>query len=460
MKTTQTLLLIAVLVILIGGVTFVRNWLRNPPTGTDGPQPILLDVIDVAFPVAMEHREQELNSHGHHDFCFHNRSAEPAEVGVHYQSCKCAKVEVLALTPDEEKGFQAAIRQWGDSQARSPSASFPAVGTLQALVHKVRKFLDDQPADRWHLIGSADEEHQSFVLPGNSTGFFRLTWQNKKLGPVAHGSKIWQQVPGDPVTRNPDSLDLRVPLTVVQPLRVNPAAVKMDELGPNQTYSFDTLCWSSTRKGFKLVSVKEEHDDPCFVAVVTPLTGEALLKAGEALETALPKDPSARHVVSAYRIDVTIHERLPNNGKQLDLGPLHRKLLLTTDQEDFPTLELAVQGMVRGDVTVGTEAQRDMIVLKTFPYRKGKSVTVPVESNQPDMILEIDSKKPDYLRVELEPRKELASPGRKRWDLTVIVPPNGPAGQLQDCFVKLKTNTDRYIRIPVVGRATESLDRP
>src|SRR5262249_42480882 len=151
---------------------------------------------------------------------------------------------------------------------------------------------------------------------------------------------------------------------------------------------------------------------------------------------------SARHVVCAYRISVTIHERLPNNGKQLDLGPFQRKLLLTTDQEDFPTLELAVQGMVRGDVTVGTESERDMIVLKTFPFRKGKEVTVPLESNQPDMKLTIDSKKPDYLRVQLTERADLASPGKKRWDLTVTVPPNSPAGQLKDCFVKLKTNTE------------------
>jgi hypothetical protein len=458
MKATQTLLLIVVLVGLIGGVTFVRNWLAT--TKQSGPDPNgkpPRNSIEVPYPIAPVVTEQEVHSRGHHDFYFQVSSAEPVEVGVEWTSCKCAKVEVLTLASEEETGFQSLIQQWTDYQRKSRSAPYPDVRGLDTLLQKISKFLAQQKDDRWTVLASAEKQNQSVTLPGKSCGFFRLTWQNKNPGLVVHGSKIWQQDPGDPKTKNPDQVDLRIPLAVVQPLRVYPdKTVKVPDLNPNQDYSFEAVCWSSTRPAFKLLSVKEESGDPCFVTTVTPLAGEALQKAAELLE----KEASARHVLSAYRIDVTIHERLPNNGKQLDLGLFHRKLIFATNQEDIPTLELAVEGVVRGDVTVGTESERDKIVLKTFPARKGKEVSVPLESNQPDMRLTIDSRKPDYLKVNLVERTDAAAPGRKRWDLRVTVPPNGPAGQLVDCYVKLKTNTERYIRIPVVGRATFDLANP
>jgi hypothetical protein len=461
MKLTQTVLLVAVLVVLIGGVTFVRNWLRTPDRRPGAQPKPLLDVIDVPFPISSEYPEQEFQSQGYHDFYFQNQSMEGAEVGVETKSCKCAKVEVLTLTPDEQHEFQTMIQQWAGHKGKAPWGLYPDVAGLQVLVQRVRQLLAHPQDGRWMLLASAEKEHQVVTLPPKSTGFFRLTWQNKNPGAVAHGSKIWQQVPGDPQTRNPDRIDLRVPLMVVKPVRLYPEHVKDLELGPNQTYSFEALCWSSTRPTFKLTSVKEENGDPCFVATVTPLTGDALQQATETLQkNATAKESPTWHVRCAYRVSVSIHERQPGNGKQLDLGPFQKKLQLTTDQDDFPTLELPVQGMVRGDVTVGTETERDMIILKTFPVRKGREVTVPVESSQPDMKLTIDSKKPDYLRVQLVERKDLSSPGRKRWDLTVAVPPNSRLGRLEDAYVKLKTDSERYIRIPVRGNATIELRSP
>jgi hypothetical protein len=460
MKITQTLMLITVLVVLIGGVTFMTNWLRKPNRGGDGPGPKpQLEVIDVPFPISFEQPEQEYQSQGYHDFYFQNHSSDGAEVGVEWKSCKCAKVEVLLLTTEEQQSFQTMIPQWAERQGKAPWGGYPEVAGLAGVVKNVRKLLDHPEDGRWVMLGSPEKEHQTVTLPGKSTGYFRLTWKNKDPGPMAHGSKIWQQVPGDPQTRNPDRIDLRVPLMIVKPVRVYPADVKVEELGPNQTYSFEALCWSSTRPGFKLVSAKEENGDPCFIATVAPLTGDALQQATETLQkNANAKDAPTWHVRCAYRVSVVIRERQPNNSKQLDLGPFQRKIVLTTDQDDVPPLELAVVGTVRGDVTVGTEAERDMIILKTFPVRKGREITVPVESSRPNMKLTIDSMKPDYLKVHLVERG--SSYGKTRWDLTVAVPPNGPLGRLDNAYVKLKTDSDRYIRIPVRGNATLELRGP
>jgi hypothetical protein len=72
------------------------------------------------------------------------------------------------------------------------------------------------------------------------------------------------------------------------------------------------------------------------------------------------------------------------------------------------------------------------------------------------MPLELESFEPKFLQVDLKPKD---GAGGKRWELTVAVPPRRLQGRLpEDAAVILKTEQDRRIRVPVVGRATLALD--
>ncbi len=80
------------------------------------------------------------------------------------------------------------------------------------------------------------------------------------------------------------------------------------------------------------------------------------------------------HPLTMYRVQVTVRERI--GDKQMDLGPFSRKIVLTSDQPDFPKNSVIVEGTVRGDVKVGSvdaedtgtrKGERDKIVLARLP---------------------------------------------------------------------------------------------
>jgi hypothetical protein len=447
---TQALVLIIVLVGLVGGVTFVRNWISTKPT-QDGPLPPPTSNYQLSFPVqeAEGVADHEIQRPGHYDFWFKNANPHAVEVGLEWKNCKCSEVDIRLLTPEEE----AQVERLGldgstISVLEASGGVFPALGPAAALHQEVQRF-SNQPES---LKRMASEEGKVIpaVVPAQAAGFIRLRWVGRQLGPELLQAKLWGQAPGDQRTRE-EGPSLRVPVVLVAAIRLSQETVTLDDLLPNDQRRFEFLCWSSTRSQFKLESVKEESGNPCFVTSATPLTGKDLDKAVQELKK--PQGPPTQ-VLCGYRVRVTVNERLPNNGPQLDLGPFDRKIAVTTDQDPQPLL-VTVKGVVRGEITVGTEDSRDKIILKSFSAKKGTSMTVPLESTQPGLKLKIDSVKPDYLEADLEEKGDQGG-GRKRWDLRVTVPPRDVGGMLQDSAVILKTESQppRFIRIPVLGRAT------
>jgi hypothetical protein len=463
---TQTLLLVVVLVGLIGGVTFVRNWISSKAT-TVGPTPDPGKEIWIKFPstVAGGSREFEAQLPGHHDFEFENDNPETVELGLDSKNCRCSEVEALILSAEEQKKIErekALAEVAGVLEA--PACPLQVLGHLAGMNDVERRFLER--ADHWQSLLGKEESKAAAVetvasVPAQAHGYVRLTWRGKKPGFQKLIATVWTQRPGDPKTRG-GRVELTVPVHSLAPIRVHPETVQVPDLKPNQTFKFDCYCFSSTRSEFKLLEAKEETDNPCFQCTVTHLNGPEFDKAVSTLREVPALNSGAPVLVlCAYRISVTVHERLPNNGPQLELGPFARKLLLATDQEEYQYLPVAVNGVVRGEVTVGTDESRDKIVLKTFDSARGASATVPVETTIPGLKLAIQSWEPDYLVVSLDQRVGQGPEGGARWDLKVTVPRSRAVGPMpENSAVILKTGSEppRMIRVPIKGRATVSLD--
>jgi hypothetical protein len=452
MKQSQAVVLIVILIATVGGVAFVRNWIFTKGTGPDGPPPLPDRTIDFGKTVAERVTEFELHGHGHYDFRFQNPEHQPVELGLNSKSCKCSQVEALVLTEEEEKKIGSLYAVAGAVQALETAAGlFHPLAPAAVFEQEVQRFLER--SGRWQGLledGSKEGNPKVIQVPPKATGYVRLKWEAKQLGPERLAARVWVQAPGEPKTRGPET-SLEVPVVIVPAIRVHPDKFDLPDLRMNQSHGSELVCFSSTRPAFKLVSVREESDNPCFVFHVTPLKGEELEQAAKTLERI------TGNLACAYRVRVTVYERLPDGSRQLDLGPFQRRLILTTDQGEIPTLIATVNGTVRGDVTVhGTEQFQDRIALKTFSGSKGASATVAVETARPGMTLEVESFEPNYLNVELKPKD---GPGGTRWDLTVTVPPRRLQGKMPDgSSVILRTDNQRRVRIPIIGRATLALE--
>jgi hypothetical protein len=445
MKQSQAVVLVGILILTVGGLAFVRNWIFTAPRPDTAPE---RQEWELAFPLTQveDVTEFELRGKGYHDFRFSNPNDRPLELGLNGKNCKCSQVEALVLNDQEQGRIDRLATSGGAAQAAEASG-----GMLLSLVpgavleQEARRVLD--PAERWTVL--EDGGAKVVPVPPHAAGYVRLRWEARRLGPERLAASVWAQAPGQPKTRGSET-SLQLPLVIVAPVRVHPEEIKLPDLRPNQTFDAEFLCFSSTRPGLNLVSVKEESDNPCFVCSATPLTGEALRQAAQSLERITGR------VAAAYRVRVTVCERSPDGTRQLDLGPFQRRLYLTTDQDDAGTLLATVTGTVRGDVTVGTDEFQDRIVLKTFPSNRGQTATVPVETARPGIPLEIESVKPDYVQARLKPRDE--GDGR-RWELSVTVPPRRLQGKMpEDSAVVLRIDGQRRVRVPIIGRATLAVD--
>ena len=421
---TQTTVLLVVFVLLVGGLTFVYQSLNRKfgvsPDDTAEEQPREPRLAFPATTVQMSN-PQETNTAGHQDFWFENRNADTVEVGLDSKNCTCSTVELLTLTPQER-------------------AKLPAWPPDTAGKHVPGRLLEQRR--RWQPL---TETHTAMVPP-EVAGVVRLGWKAKKLGPDRMAASLWSQAQANEATRSFTSL--AVDIMFVPPLLIMPPNQTVPDLEPGDERLVEFNCWSPTHDHFKL-EVKEAEGDPHFACRWEPLTKGERTRLGEEQEAAgRPKTD----ISYGYRVTVTIHEE--QNGKHLDMGPFHRILLLKNDL-DFD-VNAAISGMVRGDVRLGTPDEHDRIELGYFPTDEGTSRTVPLESSRSGLELEIDSKEPSYLHVQLLGAGKVLSEGGKLWELTVGVPPNLPSGRLpQHSAVVLRTKEKipRRIRIPVTGDA-------
>jgi hypothetical protein len=459
----QKVVLVGIFLVAVGGVTFVRNNWMSQTGDESGDAPALAESktasaetrIDVPVPVVEYAPEFELHKVGHYDFWFKNPNPFPVELGLQEMSCKCSNVAVLALDPEEDKKLRRLLPIAAAGETLAGCSGLLHQLSLANLRLHETAFLAD--SSRWQKIEVPVKgvERPPARVPGQQTGMVRIEWDGRQYGPVRLTARVWAQTQDKPRTRS-EPMRLEVLLSIAHGLKFSPTSLTVPDLGPNSEYLGHFYCWSSTRAGFS-IAAHERTNDPNFECLVTPLTGDEFRAA--AADESGAKDRDYATALTIYRVTVKVRER-SRDGKQMDLGPFHRDIIVSTDQPDYPDGAVEIQGAVRGEFFVGTadDKYRDQVVLRAFRADRGTSATVPIETNLSGMKLVRESVTPSYLETKLEEQPE--PDGGGRWLLTVTVPPNRVTGSLPaDSAIVLKTlnQPPRRIRIPVVGKATMAL---
>jgi hypothetical protein len=468
MRPKQVAVLALALVALIGVVTYFKmnlptNARGNPGRATPDDQPQALNFPEVTWPTVTTDPtkmqasapppEFEWHQLGHHDFWFQNDTDKAVQMGLVRTTCKCTSV-MIALAPEgweKEKG-----RKAGAAEAAAVIGSGGLLGALGQAAAGDSRESDPAPDLNWQTLVSETVKNDAggVVVPPKGRGWVRVGWKSEKLGPERLSLDLWTDPPG------PQPIHLEVGVFLVEPVYVEPKEATIDEpinVGdPPRMMSF--FCWSPTRDHFRVEPEpadvqKQKHP---FITVGSPVPATDVER--KALADALKRKWGVR---AAYRVPVTVRERLPD-GRQSDLGPFHKSFTLTTDTADEP-LVVTVLGTVKGDVTVISDSDLpDRIRLVPFPTHFGVSKTVAVEAD-PGAKLEV-VRHPEFMQVELK-EEPMAAADRKTWTLTVTILPDQVHGKfprpddpsLQDTSVYLETQSKppRRIRIPVSGEATQ-----
>jgi hypothetical protein len=117
---------------------------------------------------------------------------------------------------------------------------------------------------------------------------------------------------------------------------------------------------------------------------------------------------------------------------------------------------MRVGGVVRGDVTVGSESDNGRIVLGTIRASTGYNKVVKISSPLPDLTLQVERIDPpdSFVKVKsLKPARQ-SSAGGSHWELAVEVPRDVPTGKIPDhtaVILQIPGSLPRHIRIPVTG---------
>jgi hypothetical protein len=399
-----------------------------PPTGTRASAAQLAFDSPTSVPAATpEEREPsfmpcEWQVAGHQDFWFRNESDDPVQIRLDQKSCTCAQIGVCVL-PEGLRGLK------------------PNELDVRA---------QDMHLD-WHALEPGDSN--GVTVTAHAAGGVRLGWMNKeqRSGPQALTAELVtesRQTTGEPI-------ELRVEVAFFDPVMVGLEDNLKDVLEPprdgelsvgtllaGDARTVNLLCLSFTRTAF---SVKPEPtDDPC-VACAAPqkLAEEQCKKLSE--QISIP-------ILCAYRVPVTVRERT-EDGKLLDLGRFRRHLKFTSDAAP-QAVDAVIGGTVRGDITVGSGNERDLVLLGSFERSEGKTKEVSLTTERAALDLEVESK-PEFLTVELREEKGLGLLG-KTWTLAVTVPPDslsGPVPPHSYIVLKTKGGKARRIFIPVTGNA-------
>jgi hypothetical protein len=433
----QTVILIGVVVVLVFVVTYATTILGTTREQVKQGQVPGVPDLQLAFaspttvPVPTPDKGDappppwEWQAPGHHDFWFRNDRADPVQVAVTALGCAaCTQVEMCVL-PDELKGLKPE-----ELDTRADDASLP-----------------------WQLLDS----NHGFTVPAHAAGGVRLKWQKKER---AFGPQMLSAELGTESNKSAGhSIKLQVGLAWVDPVMIGteealkepPKEGKAGEVSVGTLLAGDVktvnlLCWSLTRASFTLKP--EPPDDPC-VTCDKPerLTEDECKKLSD--ENKIPTP-----ILCAYRVPLTVRERT-DGGKQLDMGRFRRTVKFTTDATAEVGQALII-GSVRGDITVGTDKERDLVLLGSFKRDEGTTKEVALTTERAGLDLEVDSKDTTPLvTVELREEKGLGLLG-KTWTLAVSVPSDTLSGPIPPhSYIVLKTKGDKPRRmfIPVIGNA-------
>ena len=480
MKSSNRVLLpIALVIAIIFGITFISNYTGSPQekpkeqvkAGGKNTDPPLLFGITTAEPnynsyiLRNVQLDWEVGIEGHFDFWFHNPHPEAALVNLQGKSCTCAGAQ-LGIVPADSTRRAIDLSLIGAFGPAHLSLGLMPLTTL-ALVEKIE----------WSVLSMESEaEKKSVPAAGEllpQLGILKVTFSGKapseNAEPRSIEAKIFAQLPsGVGVSRT-----LAVKNRIIPSIKVYGS-----ELTPGNIFLFgDTLPEQISRKELYLFSYtrpeleirtewsNKDDEDPCItISKPIPVEGVEFNQMTQKIMATLGPYP----LRCLYRIDVTISERveLEENKqkvtKRLEMGPFEKTLLVKAgDGTQHNSQRIILRGIVRGELSVvGGPNDKDRIDFgRAVSSRTGGTKEVEVISSTAGLDVELvaDATQPAYLETKMTLKSEEG--GRKRWILTVRIPPdklNGSLPASSAVILQVKDATKRRIRIPVIGNSLES----
>jgi hypothetical protein len=399
--------------------------------------------------------EEEVGAEGHYDYWFKNERESEVTLYLVKLSCnRCLHLQV-ALAPEGWQESQASQAAQAVAAGFGPAGGVS--GAAQAAAGKPAPGADVV----WETLESQDlnPKAKGFAVPPKRAGWARLVWKDVEAGPQRHTADLRTTCADN---SSAPHIVLEHGGLFVEPVRVLPEAkllVLTDKLTtgdkPREAWF---VVYSSTRPALKL---EPEPDGEQKRKHPFAICGQPVPLSRPECDQ-LQKE-SRRAVLCAYKVPVTVYERL-EDGREHDLGPFRWTVPLKADVTEA-AIGLSVGGtLVSPDITVLANAedkgQEDRIAFGTFPRSTGatRKVTVEVPRDTP---LKID-KMPEFLKAQLEQDEVPKGARRQAWSLTVSVKPDSVSGHfpnpddanLRDTAIYLMAK-DRRVRIPVSGTASQ-----
>jgi hypothetical protein len=471
-------IVLTVLTLMVGGLTFVSVFLGDRRENSDGTPSATPPSL--SFPIKMFPREfaedfvenvqtTEIGQEGHQDFWFVNDSGQDVQVGLNEKGCTCSQVEITVAPPS---WLPYLVRSVVTQALQQPPRGLDNLTILTAANERTHQFPEMPDAEGTILPLYSPV---TATVPAGAVGRVRLSWRQEQVKPLRTYAGLWIGQPGgNAYVRLEAGVRISAPLEVNKEMTVN--AVTERELEKMESEKAEKgrrgrgwiICYSLTRPYFRVKAEvlhdrpEEAKSDPVEVGEPVPLEAEVLRRLEERTE--------AMHrltALSGYRIPVTVRPRA-KDGTPMEWGRFHRVVQLSSPEPGIEPVQIQVRGEVVGDISVGSGDEAGAINLGPFYQSRGARRAINLETDQKMIDLELDQTRlPKFLKVALSAPQETG--GHRSWVLRVEVPPGAARGEFpradnpdyRDSAIYVKTKGGksgtslRSIRIPVHGVANE-----
>lgn len=440
-------------------VTFLNNFITQQPkvpAVLTGPKETpLASTVEIGFVTrnfpadpSIPALVQEINVPGFLDFWFTNDNDETAVFGLDRKNCTCSSVEVY-LVPDAwlktpealaiGKGKAPNAAQLAEAgEAKNPAV----VSLIEGLKPKVLE----------------NQDRISNEVPARAIGLVRLRFNNDKAGPITLFANLWYGKFDSGITTR---LDIRNEVLPIMRADTNEVRLGLISNG-RASGTAEVIAFSSTRTKFDVaLEPKTQIPKGDIIAIKGPTPLDAKELAEFAKKIGGP-------VKSAYRFVARV--QLPKGGldeAQTEFGPFVRPYRLVCRELEvndiYRNFPVNITGSIESEIRVLGANSEGLIEFRNFPTGLGKKVPVRIETSNPDVKLEVDTKRTSpFIKVVPVGQPEKLSRGLG-YDFEIVIPPNKVDGAfprnddplLADSAFYFRTvgKNPRLIRVPITGRS-------
>lgn len=452
MKTfTHVVLPIAIVVVLVGVVAYVTQNTSSVPTSTknndsttstESNGPISGDVLSWDLELTADDPKPmfvEFKSHNHKDFWFHNPHSQTVLMCAQRKSCTCTNLEIGSFDLSDSE-LQAILTK--------PSLAGWCKLTASA---KFEPLIEIAKTERNRIPGTIEGASPRPYL-------LRLNWEAKKAPGEVPLDRITTEVRAEIEGGAANVYAKDVSFVVAPAVEYYPPILEIGDINRGSSGSTEFYVWSETRhhlhiKGRVVIPVEGSPTEPCGqLADPIELTPDEV----KSLPKMLGERFSKMTALCAYKFHVTLFEQ--RDGKQLDMGPVNRRVSLTFPpdrfEQEIEETRIPLNAVVKGEVRLIGGDKKDRISLGSYRFDRGRKAVVILVAQTPGVELEIANTSSAKLHASLSSPQMVE--GRRQWQLAVEMEPNALVGEMpESTMVTLRTKgaNPRLLRIPVTGRA-------